>query len=92
MVRHKTRSPCEERKEPESLFVYAHLTMRIGPLDRGERFEDPLMDALDDKDYGWVSGGGTMLEKTGEISYCGIDIDLTNVAKGIPFVIKVLEK
>jgi len=67
-------------------FAYAHLNARIVPLDRGERYEDPLSEAFASNGLGQVTGGGTMQTQGGEIQYCGIDIDLFDVAKGVPFV------
>lgn len=71
--------------------VYAYLNIKIGPIERGEDFEDPLDEALEANKFGEVTGGGTMQEKTGEISFCGIDIDLFDLKNGIEFVTKFLE-
>ena len=72
-------------------FVYAHLNSRIMPVDRGERFEDPLIEALEQNGYGAVSGGGTGQSEDGEIEYCGIDLDITDMDRGIPFLIKAFD-
>jgi hypothetical protein len=66
--------------------AYAQLNARIMPLDRGERYEDPLTDALAGNGFGEVTGAGTMQSQEGEIEYCGIDIDLLDVPKGVPFI------
>ncbi len=71
-------------------FAYAQLNARIMPLDRGEQYEDPLSEALAEKGLGEVTGGGTMQSKSCEIAYCGIDIDVLDVAKGIPFICEFL--
>jgi len=70
--------------------AYAQLNARIMPLDRGERYEDPLGGALAENGFGQVTGGGTMQSKEGEIEYCGIDIDLYDVPKGVPFICEFL--
>jgi hypothetical protein len=70
--------------------AYAQLNARIMPLDRGEQYEDPLGEALAENGFGEVTGGGTMQSKDGEIEYCGIDIDLFDVPKGVPFVCQFL--
>jgi hypothetical protein len=70
--------------------AYAQLNARIMPLDRGERYEDPLAEALTDNRLGAVTGGGTMQSKEGEIEYCGIDIDLFDAQKGVPFICEFL--
>jgi hypothetical protein len=74
----------------EPIAAYAQLNARIMPLDRGERFEEPLGEALADNDLGKVTGGGSMLSKDREIEYCGIDIDIFDVAKGVPFICEFL--
>ena len=70
----------------KTILAYAKLNARILPLDRGERYEDPLIEALAENGYGEVTGGGTGQSENGEISYCGIDIDLHDVEKGVPFI------
>ena len=74
----------------ETILAYAKLNARIMPLDRGDRYEDPLIEALAANGYGEVTGGGTGQSENGEISYCGIDIDLRDVEKGVPFICEFL--
>src|SRR5262245_58912132 len=69
----------------ETILAYAKLNARIMPLDRGDRYEDPLIEALAENGYGEVTGGGTGQSEHGEISYCGIDIDRRDVERGVPF-------
>lgn len=73
-----------------SVSAYAQLNARVQPIDRGERYEDPLHDALDGKGLGEVTGGGTMQSENGEISYCGIDLDLIDADKAVPFICNFL--
>jgi hypothetical protein len=70
----------------EPLFVYAHLNARLMPMDRGERYEDPLEAAFEENGLGEISGGGTMQAENGEVDSCGIDIDLLDAERGLPFV------
>ena len=74
----------------EPVFVYARINARVMPMDRGERYEDPLADALEANGLGTVTGGGTGQTADGEIEYCGIDIDLLNLERGLPFVGQLL--
>ena len=76
----------------EPVFAYAHLNARVQPLDRGDRYEDPLQEALEANGWGEVTGGGTMQRMSGEISYCGIDLDLNNVKQAVPFICQFLAK
>jgi hypothetical protein len=39
--------------------VGARLYEQIEPIDRGDRYEDPLQTVLDDTDVGRVTGGGS---------------------------------
>lgn len=74
------------------LFVYAYLNARIAPIARGERYEEPLETALAKSGLGEVTGGGTMQQKSGEVSFCGIDVDLLDTDRGIPFLASFLEE
>ena len=74
----------------ERNLAYAKLNARILPLDRGDRYEDPLIAALAENCYAEVTGGGTGQSENGEISYCGIDLDLLDVEKGVPFICEFL--
>jgi hypothetical protein len=62
------------------------------PIDRGERYEDPLIEALTENGFGQVTGGGSLLSEQGEIEYCGIDLDLFDVPKGVPFICELLTR
>lgn len=74
----------------KSTFAYARLNARLLPLTRGEQYEDPLQEAFEKNGLGEVTGGGTMQLPTGEIEYCGLDIELYDLAKGVPFVCEFL--
>jgi hypothetical protein len=76
----------------QPISAYAQLNARIMPLDRGERYEDPLGEALGGNGFGQVTGGGTMQSKEGEIAYCGIDLDLFDVPQGVPFICEFLAR
>ncbi len=73
-------------------FAYAQLLDRIMPLARGERYEEPLDEALAQRGFGEVVGGGTMQQKSGEIEYVGIDLNLRHLQESIPFVCSFLEE
>lgn len=75
-----------------TISAYAQLNARIMPIERGERYEDPLGDALEENGLGAVTGGGTLQSEAGEIDYCGVDVDLFDVAKAVPFVCEFLTK
>lgn len=71
---------------PEGVYITARLNARLQPMDRGDHFEDPLTDALEDGDLGEVTGGGTQLADEPEgIEFCDLEIRL-NAADDITIV------
>ena len=69
--------------EPELVYVY--IPESLGPIDRGEKYEDPIIDELERLGLGEVSGAGTQLGDEGPdgrrpIVSCGIDVDTNDVA------------
>lgn len=68
----------ETSQEPAGNFIVAQLNEKVGPIDRGLVYEDPLDEFLKQNYYGEITGGGTLQEKTGELSYCDIEIELTS--------------
>jgi hypothetical protein len=56
--------------------VVAQLNARLQPLDRGDIFEDPLDDTLQDIGLGEVTGGGTLQSNEGWVQQCDIEMDL----------------
>jgi hypothetical protein len=73
------------------LFVYIRIPGDLDPQDRWERFADPLQQALEKDDLGAVTGGGTQFSEPDEdgndfVEFCGIDIDLYDVVKGLPLL------
>ncbi|MCC7247861.1 MAG: hypothetical protein IT473_04480 [Lysobacter sp.] len=66
--------------DPER-FIYLKIPGNIQPIERGERFEDPLQAMLEETGLGEVSGGGSSLsdadaEGRRVVEFCGIDIDV----------------
>jgi|SRR5215472_11399448 len=79
------------------LFVYIKMPGDIEPDDRHERFAEPLQEALEAGDLGVVTGGGSMLsapDSEGERSvlFCGIDVDLYQLDKGLELLRQVLAR
>lgn len=69
--------------EPE--LVYVFLPEALGPMDRGDKYEEPIIDELERLGLGEVSGAGTSLGDEGPdgrrpIVSCGIDVDTNDVA------------
>jgi hypothetical protein len=76
-----------EVSESKPLFVYIKIPGDLDPMDRGELFEDPLQEALDNERLGEITGGGSQLSEPSEsgnsIEFCGIDVDLYDAVRGL---------
>jgi hypothetical protein len=60
-------------------FVFAKILDMVLPIERGEKYEDPLNAMLHEQHIGEVTGGGTMQRKDKTIEYVGVDIELVNL-------------
>lgn len=80
----------KSKSEPVSAF--ARLNMKMGPIEVGELFEDPLNKVLKKKKLGEVTGGGTAMLPSGEIDFVGIDIDLFDAEAGPAAVCEELNR
>jgi hypothetical protein len=81
----------------EPLFVFVRIPEAIEPLHRGEKYEDPLEQALESAGLGSVTGGGEMLSAPDEdgrreIEFCGIDIDLFDPQRGLELLRQELKR
>src|SRR5690242_12741512 len=65
-----------KRKPQGPVYVTARINDRVMPVDRGDMYEDPLHDFLQQRNLGSVTGGGTQLSEAKEIEYCNIDLEL----------------
>jgi hypothetical protein len=74
--------------------IYVTLNARLRPLDRGEHFEDPLLELLEQKVPDLeVTGGGTLLGANREPSICDLDLSFSGDAQTtLRLVIETLEK
>ena len=69
-------------------FVFVRIPEQIQPLDRGDKYEDPLDTALMKAGVGEITGGGSSLFHPDEdgkrtIEWVGIDVDLTDFDGGM---------
>ncbi len=74
-----TLPPPPPPTRPGKHFVYVKLLGDIMPDERGEKYEDPLFDMLEQQRLGAVVGGGTMLNEDQSIAFSGIDLELVNL-------------
>jgi hypothetical protein len=72
-------------------FVLARITEHVEPLERGERYEDPLAAFLNEHRLGEVTGGGSQLNANGEIEFADIELELVNLDDAITKLVQQLE-
>ncbi len=72
--------------------VLARMHEHIEPIDRGERYEDPLQAALEQASLGRVTGGGSQLSDSGVIEYVDVEIELADLAGAVRVVVDALEQ
>lgn len=63
----------------------------VEPWDRGSRYEDPLLDALESAQLGTVTGGGSQLSEVGQIEFAEIEVDTNDVERAVEKTVEVLE-
>jgi hypothetical protein len=73
-------------------FVFARFYEHIGPIDRGERYEDPLDDVLKAAGIGRVTGGGSQLTEDGRIEFADIEIELADLDGALQTAVEALER
>lgn len=61
------------------------------PLDRGDRYEDPLDKVLEEESLGETCGGGSSMSDTYGIESVDIEIRLKDLECGLPVIVDVLE-
>lgn len=66
--------------------MFVRINESIMPIERGQKYEDPLDAALKKATLGEVTGGGSSLSKEREIEWVGLDVDLIDLDKGLPFL------
>lgn len=57
--------------------VIVRINDKCGPLDRGDLYEDPLNEALENSGLGEVTGGGSQMDENFQIQYCELEVVVT---------------
>ena len=89
--------PSRSRPHPSGpIMDHPHLVLarvyeHIEPIDRGERYEDPLDDALKQRGAGRVTGGGSQLDELGAITFADLEIELADLGGALQVVAGALE-
>ncbi len=75
-------------------YLRVNIPAPIQPIERGERFEDPLFDAFEAEglDAEWVGGGSLLVEVDGRmvIESCDIELNVAEVSLAVPIIRRVL--
>lgn len=88
----KLGSKSKEKAACETLII-ARLNHRAQPMERGELFEDPLQEMMEEAGIGEVTGGGTQLSKTFEIQFCELELSAQDAeASTVSAIVEMLEK
>ncbi|MCH5209108.1 MAG: hypothetical protein J1F04_09500 [Oscillospiraceae bacterium] len=61
------------------MFIVLHVNEKLQPKHRFS-LEDYISEVLEKNGLGEVTGGGTLMEKNGEVNSCDIDIELSDEA------------
>ncbi len=75
------RELAEAAADRRQHFFYILLREPLSPMDRGEKYESPLADALGE--LGKVTGGGSQLGKKKTIAFCGVDVVVNDRDRGL---------
>ena len=75
----------------EPTFVVATFWEYIPPIDRGDRYEDPLMEVFEAEGIGDICGGGSMLSKEAGIEFVNIEMELEDLERGLQLAVATLE-
>ena len=91
--RFKRPEQTEEPSQEQLFFLTLELNAKLQPLHRGDLYEDPIAEALEVCGCGAVDGGGTLMEKNGEVALCDVHIGLKeNSEELINCLLRVIEE
>ncbi len=73
-------------------FFHIRIPEPLYPKQRGEKYEEPLTEALRAARLGKVNGGGQQLGEGNTIVYCGVDVVLRERVRGLALLREVLNR
>jgi hypothetical protein len=82
---------AEEAHAGGQHFVYVRIPGDIQPTERARRFEYPLEAALEQSALGEVTGGGSQMGEGARVEYCGLDVVVSDRAKGIELIRRIMQ-
>jgi len=75
---------AEAAAERGQHFFYVLIHEPLEPMDRAEKYEDPLKDALGE--LGEVTGGGSQMGEGDAIAFCGLDVVVNHRERGLTVI------
>ena len=82
---------AEEAQSEGKHFFYVRIPGDVQPVERGDRFEDPLDAALQASGLGEVTGGGSQMGEGSAVEYSGLDVVVNDRIRGIAVIRRVLQ-
>ena len=83
---------AEAAQERGRFFFYVRIPGNIQPIERAERFEDPLQAALENEELGEVTGGGSQMGEGKTVEFCGLDVEVTDRDRGLQVIRAVMRR
>lgn len=72
--------------------VVAKILDAIDPFERGEKYDDPLDEVLQERSLGEVTGGGSQLSSDFEVAYVDLEIHLADLDGALELTRQTLRK
>jgi hypothetical protein len=85
-------TPRSQLPRPFAHFAFAKIMDSILPLERGEKYEDPLSCELQSRGLGLVTGGGTQTAEDGSVAWVGLDLSLSDLDEAPKFACQKLKE
>ncbi len=92
-----TSNKSQKFSEQPTYLLFVKIPESVMPIERGEKYEDPLNNFLVTESLGEVTGGGSSLshpDSNGKrsIEWVGVDVEVYDPEKALPLVIKKLKE
>lgn len=81
-----------KKAKPETVFAFVKVNAKLMPMERGALFEDPLAEELEAAKLGAVTGAGSGMTESGEVAYCGIDVEMVDTERTPAFICEALNR
>jgi hypothetical protein len=92
---HDGNTPAVNEADGGELSPFPHLVIakildNVEPIERGEKYEDPLTAVLKEHGLGEVTGGGTQLNAKRQVEHVDLEIRLANLETGLELTRRTL--